>query len=191
MIIKLKSHSGEKKKIFAFSDTHGNHRQVVIPKNIETIVFAGDACDCGDERQLADFFDWFSSLPAKNKLFVPGNHDLPFPLCLEPEILKKMAPENVIYMDEGKIILEDIHFYVLPVRPWMDGVSWLPAGMDVLITHGAPSGILDETPFGCPILRELVEEAKPKIHIFGHIHSKGGQSVRMNKTKFYNVSVCK
>jgi predicted phosphodiesterase len=136
MIIKFKSHSGKQKKIFVFSDTHGNHRQVVIPKNIETLIFAGNACDCGDERQLTDFFDWFSSLPAKNKLFIPGNHDLPFPLCLEPEILKEMIPENVIYMDEGKIVLDNISFYVLPVRPWMDPASKLLSEIDVLVPHG-------------------------------------------------------
>jgi hypothetical protein len=138
MIIKFNSHSGKQKKIFAFSDTRGNHRQVVVPQDVETLVFTGDACDCGDEQQLTDFFDWFSSLPAKNKLFAPGNHDLPFPLCLEPEILKEMIPENVIYMDEGKIVLDDISFYVLLVRPWMDSASKLLSEIDALVTHEAP-----------------------------------------------------
>jgi predicted phosphohydrolase len=180
MIIDFKN-----KKIFAFADTHGNHRKVSIPADTDIVVFAGDACEAGDMVQLQGFFAWFSALPVRHKLFVPGNHDLPFEFA--PDLAKEMIPENIIFVDEGKIVMDDICFYVLTARPWMHLVTYLPSYVDILVTHGAPLGILDKN-FGCPILRKLVDSAQPKIHIFGHVHFSGGQSVEENGTRFYNVA---
>jgi predicted phosphohydrolase len=176
------------KQIFAFSDTHGKHRQVVVPENIETVIFAGDACDGGNMEQLMDFFDWYSDLPVKNKLFVPGNHDLPFELY--PDLATGLIPPAVTYIEEGGIILDGIRYYVLPVRMKMHyQATGAPYNIDVLITHGVPAGVMDEGIWGCPLLRELVEEVAPKVHVFGHIHSCGGQSISMGKTRFYNVAM--
>lgn len=171
--------------MFVISDTHGAHRQITIPEGIDIIIHAGDACEGGDENQLKDFFSWFSSLPVRYKIFVPGNHDLPFEL--EPEEAKMLVPDNVILLENSGVIIEGIHFYSLPVRPWLFSPLPLPEDVDVLITHGPPYGILDEN-IGCRILRELVEIAKPKVHLFGHIHSQGGKSIKVGSTVFYNIS---
>ncbi len=37
-------------------------------------------CDAGDMQQLLDFFVWYAELPIPHKVFVHGNHDLPFEL---------------------------------------------------------------------------------------------------------------
>lgn len=56
----------------------------------------------------------------------------------------------------------------------------IPDGIDVLITHGPPSGILDQ-PFGtrpsvgCWDLAQAVERVKPRLHVFGHIHGGYGE----------------
>jgi Icc-related predicted phosphoesterase len=55
----------------------------------------------------------------------------------------------------------------------------IPDGLDVLITHGSPFGILDqEEPsgehLGCAELLKAVEDKKTKVHIFGHIHGGAG-----------------
>ncbi|KAG8531158.1 uncharacterized protein KY384_004516 [Bacidia gigantensis] len=51
-------------------------------------------------------------------------------------------------------------------------------GVDIMITHGPPRGILDATfdkvPVGCKNLRRAVERAKPLVHCFGHIHEGWG-----------------
>ncbi|MDR1631787.1 MAG: serine/threonine protein phosphatase, partial [Dysgonamonadaceae bacterium] len=58
------------------------------------------------------------------------------------------------------------------------------------VTHCPPKNILDENGrWGCPILRELIDGAAPQIHIFGHSHKTGGQSVQEGKTLFWNVAV--
>jgi Icc-related predicted phosphoesterase len=53
--------------------------------------------------------------------------------------------------------------------------SNLPEKIDILITHGPPSGILDVSihnglNVGCAFLRKAVLKIQPKVHIFGHIH---------------------
>jgi predicted phosphodiesterase len=185
MLIKFKKPSGGEQQLFAFADTHGNHRRVIVPDGVETIIFAGDACEAGDQEQLEDFFAWFSALPARNRLFVPGNHDLPFEI--DPDFAKSMVPENVIFLEDDGVTLNGIRYHSLPVRPWMHTPLYLPSGIDVLITHGAPQGILDKG-FGCHILRNLIDSAQPQIHIFGHLHFTGGKSTREGKTWFYNVA---
>jgi len=68
----------------------------------------------------------------------------------------------------------------------------IPEGLDVLITHGPPFGILDQvTPggehLGCAELLEAIEEKKPRVHIFGHIHGGAG-TFDSGVTRFINAA---
>jgi Icc-related predicted phosphoesterase len=51
-------------------------------------------------------------------------------------------------------------------------------GVDIMLTHGPPLGILDRTSrgedVGCKHLRRAVERCKPRLHVFGHIHEAAG-----------------
>jgi hypothetical protein len=66
------------------------------------------------------------------------------------------------------------------------------AGVDVLITHGAPRGILDTingSPVGCPVLLRKVQQLRPRLHIFGHVHCQGGARVLVDQgTVYVNAS---
>jgi Icc-related predicted phosphoesterase len=70
--------------------------------------------------------------------------------------------------------------------------SLIPYNLDVLITHGPPFGILDQTApgeahLGCEELLNAVEEKKPRVHLFGHIH--GGAGTFENRaTRFMNAA---
>jgi len=74
-------------------------------------------------------------------------------------------------------------------------IRWdsIPNNTDILITHGPPFGYLD-TPggsslrVGCEMLRYRVDEIKPKIHVFGHIHGSAGYYFN-GYTHFINASV--
>ncbi|KAK2744084.1 hypothetical protein FQN55_006952 [Onygenales sp. PD_40] len=50
--------------------------------------------------------------------------------------------------------------------------------VDIMLTHGPPKGIMDETyngePVGCDHLRCAVARARPRLHCFGHIHEGYG-----------------
>lgn len=48
------------KHLFAFSDTHGMHRDLSIPENTDILICAGDVVSDFQENGLSDFFDWFS-----------------------------------------------------------------------------------------------------------------------------------
>ena len=69
----------------------------------------------------------------------------------------------------------------------------IPKDTDVLITHGPPAGILDQTyegqHVGCADLRRYVSMIKPKVHIFGHIHESYGRE-KKEGTVFVNASIC-
>ena len=78
-------------RIFAFSDTHGRHRELQVPENVDIVICAGNAVEdnlVGDEYD--DFIEWFAQLPCKWKIFVPGNHELSFELDKAKEITDRM-----------------------------------------------------------------------------------------------------
>ena len=59
-------------------------------------------------------------------------------------------------------------------------------GLDVLVSHGPPAGILDKGA-GSDALAELVRDTKPRYHIFGHQHNCFGTIVK-GRTCFVNAS---
>lgn len=55
----------------------------------------------------------------------------------------------------------------------------VPPGVDVMLTHGPPYGVLDQVvpgheSVGCEHLYRAVERVKPRLHVFGHIHEGYG-----------------
>lgn len=69
----------------------------------------------------------------------------------------------------------------------------IPNNADILITHGPPFGYLDipgghSIRVGCDLLRYRVDEIKPKIHVFGHIHGSWGHYYN-GHTHFFNASI--
>lgn len=168
--------------IVAISDTHGQHQSIQIPDS-DVVIHCGDASK--EIYDLEEFFQWFSNLPNRYKIFIPGNHDLLFDL--EPESIHALMPDNVCLLDNREIVINGIRFYGLNARPWMHQYQTLPSEVDVLISHGPPLGILDEN-MGCPLIRKLVDEYAPKHHLFGHIHSQGGKTITFEKTTFHNCA---
>ena len=56
--------------------------------------------------------------------------------------------------------------------------SVIPEGVDVLVTHGPPHGMLDVvvdgSHVGCKALGRAVARVAPQYHVFGHIHESYG-----------------
>jgi Icc-related predicted phosphoesterase len=64
-------------------------------------------------------------------------------------------------------------------------------GTDVLITHGPPYGIGDDSGMeeraGCEELLVAVQRVRPLLHLFGHIHQAGGVW-QIGPTRYANVT---
>lgn len=188
-------------RIVAFADTHQFHAGLALPPG-DVLVCAGDACRAGDRDELDEFLAWFAAAPHRHKVFVAGNHDV----CLQERAVMQDArrawPGVTLLQDEG-VVLDDVRFwgspwtpafhdwaFMLPRGPAL-AARWsaIPEGVDVLVTHGPPQGILDdvtgyrgvpadapvdERHAGCADLAARVRVVRPRLHLFGHIHTGRG-----------------
>lgn len=71
-------------------------------------------------------------------------------------------------------------------NPPREGAQFVPGrpvpdypGVDIMLTHGPPYGILDQVvgshaSVGCEHLFRAAERARPRLHVFGHIHEGYG-----------------
>lgn len=191
-------------KFVFISDTHLKHELLNLPPG-DVLVHAGDFSMRGSLPEIAQFLDWFEQQPYRYRVLVAGNHD--FLAEREPSVFRALLPDRVIYLEDTGIEIEGIRLWGSPITPWFFDWAFnrqrgaeirrhwdlIPAGIDILITHGPPYGILDEVlrdprPVGCRDLLRRVEGVRPQVHVFGHIHEGYGQLER-DGTRFINASV--
>ena len=199
------------------SDTHTKHRYCEddLPGG-DLLIHAGDIMNSGyDENDIWEFLEWFNKQEQyKSHVFIAGNHDRYFEN--KPNETKNILREypKVTYLQDKSLLYvnEDTNdacsIYGSPHQPtfhnWAFNLprngeelqnKWnnIPKDIDILITHGPAWGHLDIVPYGylsvgCELLRECVDVIKPKIHVFGHVHSGYGYKFH-NGTHFFNASV--
>ena len=198
-------------KIVAISDTHGKHRNLVLPEG-DILIHAGDVSSMGKESEIKDFLNWFSKTDFTYKIMIAGNHDFYFEKIVDnAKVLEELIPANVIYLNDIGVEIENLGQKTLriwgsPIQPWFFNWAFnrnrgedikrhwdkIPQNTDMLITHGPAYGILDKTTrnesVGCEDLLEKVKEVKPIFHICGHIHEAYGY-IKQSGTEFINASV--
>ena len=193
-------------KCCCISDTHCNYKQLVIPDG-DVLIHAGDIDAYQYSSELKDFNKWLGRLPHKYKIVIAGNHDGYISITNRDKVRKYL--DNAIYLENSGCEIDGINFWGSPITPAF--LSWffmatrgeeiqnkywskISRNTDVLITHGPPYGIRDKVLFpkeesvGCSDLLWTVKQLKPKIHIFGHIHSGYGIT-KTKDTVFINASV--
>lgn len=206
-----------KQRITFISDTHTKHRELNLPGG-DVLIFGGDLMNSGySKNEIEDFLRWFRIQDYDFFIFIAGNHDRLFenkPELIE-ELL--FGYEDLDYLQDSGINItnhEDLSDkFLVYGSPWQpEFCNWafnlprngteleskwnqIPEDTDILITHGPPQGHLDisgapynEGDLGCELLRVKVDEIKPKIHVFGHIHGSHGYKFH-NGTHFINASV--
>ena len=190
-------------RIVCLSDTHNCNEEIIVPDG-DILIHAGDSTIRGTQYEVEEFAHWYASLPHRYKIFVAGNHDWLFQI---ENRFARLLVSKFIYLQDSFVIVENLKIYGSPWQPrffdWAFNLnrgrelaekwSLIPEDTDILITHGPPNGILDQTPqgdfAGCEQLRKRVEEIRPKAHIFGHIHCGYGTHEEFG-VKFINASTC-
>lgn len=202
-------------KITFISDTHTKHKQITnsLPGG-DIIIHSGDISSMGYKHELQQFLKWFNNLDNyTHKIFIAGNHDWCF--SDSPEMCKEHLNfyDKVTYLQDNLEVIGDDYNTSIKIwgSPWQPEFhNWafnlprmgeelkekweeIPMDTDILITHGPPWGHLDTVlgkniNLGCELLTERIKVVKPKIHVFGHIHSGYGYKCH-NGTHFINASV--
>jgi Icc-related predicted phosphoesterase len=201
-------------KLVVTSDCHGRLESAELPAG-DVLILAGDLfpnrsahpeTDAASQfNDLLNLDHFCGQLDYKHVLLIAGNHDWVF----ERNRLAARELKNITYLEDTGVVIDGIKFYGSPYQPefynWAFNLprsgsglarvwSLIPDDTDVLITHGPPAGILDQ-PFGkgehagCELLLKRVEEVRPRLHVFGHIHGSYGQT-RIGETLFVNASLC-
>ena len=185
----------------------------------DVLLFAGDACSEGTPEEWAAFCRWLGELPHPHKVVVPGNHDWPLQpdrprwnvRARYDAAARALAHRQA--EDAGAVLLLDAEATVGGLRvygtPWVPVFyNWafnlprrgtalaeahgrIPAGLDVLVTHGPAYGRLDRTHrgtrAGCEVLANrlgaLAKNGKgPRLHVHGDIHEASGIQRRPGRT---------
>jgi Icc-related predicted phosphoesterase len=203
-------------RITVISDTHTKHHQLTNDLiGGDLIIHAGDISSMGHIDEIENFCNWYDSLKQyDNSVFIAGNHDWGFqnkashirPLVDSYEWITYLQDSKLTFVN--KDATEMCSIWGSPWQPefhnWAFNLPrngedlkekwfWIPNDTDILVTHGPPFGILDVSSYGnvnagCELLLEAVKVKKPKIHIFGHIHSGFGYQY-VDGTHYINASM--
>lgn len=146
---------------------------------------------------LDDFNNWLGEQPVKfGAAITAGNHE--FAVEAEPENWRERLSNARLLLNESTEIA-GIKIWGSPITSLYGGAfgraneadrarifDTIPSDTDILITHGPPLGILDDGQ-GCGALRRAVTRTKPRLHVFGHIHSAYGTKATVS-TFFVNAA---
>ena len=125
---------------------------------------------------------------------------------------KMMFPSKLHLVEDSEFIYKGYKFYG---SSWCPDLQWwafyrnsedltkafkkIPDDVDVLLTHCPPRVEMYGTvnafnfnlgpDFGCVELAEAVNEKKPRLHIFGHVHTGSHRLKQIGDTSFCNVSL--
>jgi len=197
-------------RIVVISDTHNLYQKLTIPE-CDVLIHAGDISHAGEIEILENFLKWADSQPAKETVFIGGNHDstlqTPTPTQIQEQVNRR---PNIHYLEDSELNLFGFKFYGSPWQPKYKNMAFnldrksnalaeawqkIPDDVDVLITHTPPKGILDKLEWkrggfnaGCEHLAQRLKEVPAKIHAFGHVHEARGIHCEKNTT-YVNASV--
>jgi Icc-related predicted phosphoesterase len=205
-----------KVKCVCISDTHGKHRDLVIPE-CDYLFHTGDLTARGTRGDLIDIANWFLDLKEdgtvkEDVVIIAGNHDA----CLEREYESKSCLDRLTYLENQSFVLVNgttifgspntpafLNWYFMEPREKMYDRIWkrVPIDTEILLTHGPAYSIRDEVDnkysamckdkhVGCQgLFTRAFELPKLKYVIHGHIH--GGYGIEEHKgKKFVNCSSC-
>ena len=174
----------------------------------DLVLHAGDCTRRGTMAETTEFLDWFGRLSHQYKVLIAGNHDFLFER--EASLAESLVPAGVTYLRDSGVVIAGRTVWGSPWQPWFHdwafnlergpelAAKWrlIPNDTDLLVTHGPPHGILDQTinrppeQVGCEDLTaRLAVLPNVKLHVFGHIHEAYGRR-RQDGREYVNASIC-
>eukprot|EP00667_Euglena_gracilis_P020457 EG_transcript_22151 len=162
-------------RIVHLSDTHGLLPEYAVPP-ADILIHTGDFClNRGSAREYAAFNRLLGAYPHQHRLVVLGNHDL-FGRW-ETERMAALLPAATHVFDREEINVLGLRIFGVSYHQSLNGTE-LPKGLDLLVSHEPPLGILDRSRGGFRLgdkyLREQLDQAQPRYHLFGHVHEGYG-----------------
>lgn len=126
-------------KICMISDTHGLHDQFEIPE-CDILIHAGDFTNVGELKDVVSFFEWLRKQPAKQIVFIAGNHDISLDYDMGDQydnVTRQLfwnkhynimdliddLPDNIHYLNQETVIINDLNIYGSPYTPTF-GRGW-------------------------------------------------------------------
>ncbi|MBV8818992.1 MAG: metallophosphatase domain-containing protein, partial [Acidobacteriaceae bacterium] len=154
-------------KIVCLADTHGLHRKVEVPPG-DLLIHAGDFTFMSKSlHEIRDFNVWLGELPHRYKVVIPGNHEFAFEE--NPRLRGEIS--NAMFLIDEAVEVGGLRVWGSPLTNLYGGAfgrsaasararvyDGIPAGTDIVVTHGPPFGVLDsaarsERHQGCRELR--------------------------------------
>ena len=196
--------------ITCISDLHG-----FLPSlpGGDLLLVAGDLIAQDTIEDYQRFKQWLNMVDYRCKIVISGNHDGLLD-CGYPEGLLELGKVviedgsiGIHYLCDSGFEFEGVKIWGSPYTPrYLDWYfmrnrgkdikkHWdlIPSDTEILVTHGPPYGIFDETDdqrhLGCQDLLEQVQKRiRPRIHCFGHIHEGGDSKKEIAGTTYINCS---
>lgn len=182
------------------------------------MLHAGDLSQKGTFEEIQAQLDWLNTLPHTYKVVIAGNHDLlldpDFVKCFPERIVqeegksrKNLRWGDVRYLNNSSVKLSlpngrSLQIYGSPLTqqygnwaiqypPIRDvWTNKVPAGTNILLTHGPPYGFLDCNKAGNRYLLQEIWRSKPQLVVFGHIHAgRGKEVIKYSKIRALSVDI--
>lgn len=174
-------------KVCCCSDLHGFLPEI---PDCDLLVLGGDYCkDHRNHFWYRDIFKpWIDENANRMKIVgCSGNHDFMFQDT--PHLIPKM---NWDYLQDNGIAWNGLNIWGSPWQKrffdWAFNLdepdlekkwAFIPDNTDILVLHSPPLGYGDFSSYGnehcgSPSLLKRIEEIKPRLVVFGHVHDSSG-----------------
>jgi predicted phosphohydrolase len=184
-------------RLVCISDTHNQHGHLDPMPDGDILLCAGDISRFGRVEDILRFNEWLGRLPYATKIVVHGNHEQPGLPRPGSRPLRDLLSHAIVLEQSG---LEVMGLKVFGTRfcwprPMFDpNHHWdeIPRGTDILLTHGPPAGYRDGGT-GCESLLMAIRRIKPRLVVFGHVHSQHGVQPGCDGEEgiiFVNAAIC-
>lgn len=193
-------------RVVMLSDIHDRYDKLFSVPEGDILLIAGDLTFRGDQEELERCNEWLDQQESfKHKIVIPGNHDLTFETKWDWAC--KQLPAADAILNQNLYIADGLSIWGEPRQPWFydwaynvsrdrmkkDVWDQVPSNIDILLTHGPPWGVGDQSSrgkhVGCKAQREWILQHQPRLVVCGHIHEGYGIYL-LGNTVVVNASTC-